>query len=563
VNGSNRIVYEERMVGDRRVRIGPERGKPLMLLVRLFPYNMGIWDNVWNELSEHYTLATFNLPVPKFDEGTDPREVLHALAGDCVAMAAALGHPHFHLFGWHGGAQVALRAAIDFPERVLSCVLQGAIYEPLESRPTDIALKIVEAVVGTGDLEFLTYYVLLSGTSPEYAELHFDVLEKLVKTRLEVDRGRLDAVGAMKWGRLQRRYRITDAELDRVTAPVLLVAPVGAVWPPFHLVRRLYERMRTAELAVVPRGGDLVIFEDPEAFFAAAWRFLQAASKGERLPKLDAVEYLSPSGELRSAVSERRAEDAIVFLHGWLMSPQIWQPAMSALHERVRCAAIWQPAHGPTGAPPAGFTMDDWAEWLATTLDNVGVRRAVLVGHSMGGMLALAMRARYPERVRGLVLVATQATDWNDEIRTEFNALADVVATDWSPEVAQQCSQLLLGEAFLAKDSTWRERWEREVAGYELSGNSALGRAISNRPDYSADGARGGIPTLVVHGSEDVAIAPETGRALAAAFAGAEFVEIPGSGHCPPLEAPQAFADELLRFLEAHELIRAPASALR
>jgi len=561
--GSNGIVFEERLVGERRVRISPDRGKPLMLLVRLFPYNMGIWDNVWSELAEQYTVATFNLPVPKFDEDDEPRDVLHALAEDCVKMAEALGHSRFHIFGWHGGAQVGLRAAIDFPDRILSCVLQGAILEPLEPRPTDFWLSVVESVVATSDLEFLTYYVLLSGVTPEYAELHWDTIARMVATRLEVDRGRLDAERAFKWGRLQRRYRLTDGELDRVTAPVLLVAPVGAVWPPFYLVRRLYQRMPTAELAVIPRGGDLVIHEDPEAFFAATWRFLQAAARDEQAPRSDAVHYLCEAGALRAAVDEPVEGEAIVFLHGWLMSPEIWAPALAALGDQVRCVAPWQPAHGPTGAPPDGFTMTDWADWLAATLDRIGVRRAVLVGHSMGGMLALALQSRYPERVRGLVLVGTQATDWDAEIRRDFNALADAVATSWSPDLAQQCAELLLGKTFLRRDGAWSDRWRGEVGGYALAGNSALARAISDRPNFEAGIAKAGLPVLVVHGGDDVAIGIETGRALAGAIEGAEFVEIAGSGHCPPLEAPERFVDVLVRFLRAHDLLGSRTPVLR
>jgi pimeloyl-ACP methyl ester carboxylesterase len=542
-------VFEERTVGDRRVRISPDRGKPLMLLVRLFPYNMGLWDKIWNELAENFTVATFNLRVPDIDAETDPRAVFHAIAADCVTMAKTLGHERFHIFGWHGGAQVALRLAIDFPERVISCTLQGAIYEHREQRPTDFAKRLVELVVGSGDLEFLTNYVLLTGVSAEFAEAHYADLARLVERRIEIDKGRLNAHQALRWGQLQRRYVVSESELDKVTAPVLLVAPVASVWPPYHQVRRLYDRMPTAELATIARGGDLVLYEDPEAFFAATWRFLRAASRGEVATRRRVgSEYASAAGELRALVTEAEPEEAVVFLHGWLMSPAMWDASIEAIGDRARCIALWQPAHGTSSAPPSGFSMMDWADWLASTLDRLGVKRAVLVGHSMGGMLIQAMLARYPERVRGLVLVGTQATAWDEANRKDFNALADVVATEWSPELAQQCADLLLGKPFQG-DRARLDEWKRNVAGYDLRGMSHLARAISDRPDLSVSTAAADIPVLVVHGSDDAAIPVATGRDLAATIPGARLVELSDCGHCPPLEAPQRFAEELARFV--------------
>lgn len=555
-------IFEERTIGERRVRTSPDRGKPLLLLVRLFPYSMGLWDLIWNELAEHYTVATFNLRVPEFETETDPRDVFRSLAADCVRIAEGLGHKRFHVFGWHGGAQVTLRLAIDFPDRLISCMLQGAIYEHREQRPTDFALKLVEAVAANEDLGFFTLYVLLSGLSPEFAEAHFERIMKIVDVRVEVDKGRLDSKRAFAWGRLQRRYFVTESELDRVTAPVLLVAPVGAAWPPYHAVRRLHERMPTSELATVPRGGDLLIYEDPEAFFAATGRFLRAAARGELATRHRlGSDYAVEAGALRAVVDELASEDAIVFLHGWLMSPSMWDASIERLKDRARCIALWQPAHGPTGAPPNGFEMSDWAEWLASTLDRLGVKRAVLVGHSMGGMLVQALRERRPDLVRALVLVGTQSTDWEEQTRSDFNALADAVAADWTPGLAQQCADLLVGKPYQEQDGRRIANWKAQAGGYDRSGMSNLARAISNRPDFLAGLSNADIPVLVVHGSDDVAIPVNVGRTTAKQIPGAEYAEIPECGHCPPIEASERFAGELERFLNAHDLLESERTA--
>jgi pimeloyl-ACP methyl ester carboxylesterase len=173
----------------------------------------------------------------------------------------------------------------------------------------------------------------------------------------------------------------------------------------------------------------------------------------------------------------------------------------------------------------------------------------------MGGMLAMAFRKHYPERVRALVLVATRATRWPVKDRRDFLLLADAVGVAWSPEHARQCADLLLGEEFLESSAGWLGAWHYDVARYDLPGMSNLARAVANHPGYGDDLAAAGVPTLVVHGADDEAIEVEFARAMAASIPGSEYVEVPDCGHCPPLEHPAAFTSALVRFMERHALI--------
>jgi len=551
------VSFTERIVDGRRIRISETAGKPLLLLIRMASHDMGLWDNLWPALENDFTVASFSLTVPKADNG-DARAALRALAEECVAVARSLGHERFHFFGWHGGAQVGLRLSIDFSDRLLSCVLMGPIYEAEQRGPTEFLLRLIEATLARDDIEFYTYFWLLSGLTPEFAEKQFDKVAAMVRHRVNIDKERFSAQSIMQWASLQRRWAVDETELARIRTPMLIPVPAFALWPPLHQVRRLVAKIPSARLALIPNAGDLVIYEDPDKVIVAAGAFLRAAAAG-RAPALvhrrDNVTDVVANGVRTSLVESAREQDAVVFLHGWLMSPQIWAAAMAALEGRARRLAPWQPAHGDSSAPPLDFSISDWADWLAGVLDRSGVRRAVLVGHSMGGMLALAFRERYPERVRGLALVSTDARDWNLKDRRAFLQLADAVGVGWSEDLARQCADVLLGESFLERYAGWLGRWSNDVARYDLPGMSALGRAIANRPNALPGLERANVPILVVHGRDDEAIELEKAHAYADAVAGAEFVEIADCGHCPPLEQPEAFSGALLPFLERHGLI--------
>src|SRR3954471_13950828 len=106
------------VINGSEVCITRRPGKPLILLVRMASRGLGGWDGIWDFLANHFTVAQFDLKMPSVEALEQPLGVFKSLAHDCVAMAEALGHKSFHMFGWTGGAHVALRASIDFPDRV-------------------------------------------------------------------------------------------------------------------------------------------------------------------------------------------------------------------------------------------------------------------------------------------------------------------------------------------------------------------------------------------------------------------------------------------------------------
>ena len=235
----------------------------------------------------------------------------------------------------------------------------------------------------------------------------------------------------------------------------------------------------------------------------------------------------------------------IVFLHGWLMDAQMW-PKISSPRSSHRTLFLSQPAHGPAPGPDVAWTMDDWCAWVEQQIGDIDPRELILVGHSMGGMLAQALALR--RRPAALILVGTTAQPWPPEIQQSWLGLVGTVENAWSSELAAQLAPLLLGRGFLQTHPAWLESWVTRVAAWSRRGMMNLAHAAATRPDISTAVAAIGVPTLVIHGQADASIPHVLGEDLAQRTGG-ELLSLPDVGHCAPLEGPEIFATTLQRFV--------------
>ncbi len=264
----------------------------------------------------------------------------------------------------------------------------------------------------------------------------------------------------------------------------------------------------------------------------------------------------SPNGQDIVQVSEPRDSEALLLCHGWMMTPHMWAHSMEALKGRIRCLAPWAPSHGAAAAPPEDFTLDTWVKQTIRLLDVLSIDRVVMAGHSMGGFLTLALAVKYPERIKGLVLVGTLDEAWPAHKRQAYLNAIDSILLAWDREPARRLAEYLLGEKFLREQPGWFGSWFNEASGWDLSGMGNLHRAIAHRPDLCARMSGIRVPTLVVHGELDKTIELTKARAMSERIPGATLEVIPDAAHCPPLEVPERFTQTLVHFLEEHELVR-------
>ena len=237
---------------------------------------------------------------------------------------------------------------------------------------------------------------------------------------------------------------------------------------------------------------------------------------------------------------------AIVFVHGVALDHSVWQWQSRYLaHHGHAVLAIDLPAHGRSPGK-ARTTIEGYADWIAELVAAASLAKAVLVGHSMGSLIALDTALRHPRRVAKLALIGTAAPM---PVGDAFLAAArdDSPAAFDMETVWGHARQSLLAQSPVPGTSlvgASRQLNARVRAGVQ---HADLQACNAYRPSPQAVRALG-IPTLVLAGKRDQMTAFKAGKALAAEIPGATFVALE-AGHSMMSEAPRATLEALRSFL--------------
>jgi len=251
-------------------------------------------------------------------------------------------------------------------------------------------------------------------------------------------------------------------------------------------------------------------------------------------------------GDQRIHYEESGPEDApaLLFSHGLFLDRRMFAPQVAAFSERYRCIAWDQRGHGLTGEATGPFTFWDAADDAVGLLHSLGLDRAVHVGLSQGGFVALRVALRRPDAVRGLVLIDTLARpDPADNV-----AGYEFVMKVWErhgmvPDLADGLAEQLLGADF-DDAALWKETWSK----MRPEPFRHCVQAVLDRDDLVDRLGELDVPALVIHGEADAGIPADEGRALADAL-GAEFVLVPGGAHVCSLTDPAPVNAAIERFL--------------
>jgi 3-oxoadipate enol-lactonase len=235
----------------------------------------------------------------------------------------------------------------------------------------------------------------------------------------------------------------------------------------------------------------------------------------------------------------------VVFANSLGTELRIWNAAVEILGARVRTLRYDMRGHGLSSLGRGTPDMAALAADLAAIMDALGLRHAVVVGLSIGGMVAQALAAARPDLTRALVLCDTaprigDAALWQARIdavsQGGMTALTDGVIARWFPQAVQ------------ARDPLLVEGLRTMLLRTAPEGYAALCAALRDA-DLTEATAALRLPTLCLCGSDDVATTPVMVRAMAALIPNARYAEIAGSGHLPPVDAPAATMAAIEAFL--------------
>jgi pimeloyl-ACP methyl ester carboxylesterase len=124
--------------------------------------------------------------------------------------------------------------------------------------------------------------------------------------------------------------------------------------------------------------------------------------------------------------------NAIVLLHGFLENQTMWQDLVPELSKKYRVITIDLLGHGETDCLGYIHSMEENAEAVRAVLSNLRIRKAIFVGHSMGGYVALAYAEMYPDKVKSLVLMNSTSKADSEERKANRNRAIKAVKKDYT-----------------------------------------------------------------------------------------------------------------------------------
>jgi 3-oxoadipate enol-lactonase len=227
-------------------------------------------------------------------------------------------------------------------------------------------------------------------------------------------------------------------------------------------------------------------------------------------------------------------------------SRAMWDPQVPVLAERYRVVTYDTRGHGASPSPAGPYSLDDLVDDVLALLDRVGAERAHVAGLSLGGMTALRLAARAPERVHRLAVLCTSA-------KTEPQGFLDraaAVRADGTAPIAAAVVSRWLTPPYATEHPDLVARLEAMITGCDDEGYAACAEVVA-RVDLREDLGRVTAPTLVVSGAEDQALPPEHQRAIADGIAGAELLSLSPGAHLANLEQPLRVSGALLGHFDA------------
>jgi pimeloyl-ACP methyl ester carboxylesterase len=258
------------------------------------------------------------------------------------------------------------------------------------------------------------------------------------------------------------------------------------------------------------------------------------------------LEQLTAGHGSLTAVRTGTGRDLVV-LHSLLADRHAFDPVLPALAVKHRVTLINLP--GFHGSQPCMLpVMDAYVAAIEDGFQEFGIASdSILIGNGFGGTVALAFALAHPERIAKLLL-SDAAACFPDEGRKQFEAMAAKVSEGGLGAIAEIAAKRVFSPAYLAAHPELIDERKRVLMRIDPKAFQAACK-ILQEADLEPLLHRMRVPTLVVCGEFDQATTPPLNKSIAEKVEGARYIELPGCGHCPPLEQPKQFLAAIKDFV--------------
>ena len=246
-----------------------------------------------------------------------------------------------------------------------------------------------------------------------------------------------------------------------------------------------------------------------------------------------------------------RDAPAVVLMHSLLCDGTMFAHLADDLAKTWRVLNLDLRGHGRSTPSSRFFTLCDLADDLIALLDHADVRRAALVGLSMGGMTAMRAAIYHPRRVAALALLDTSAEPETSTNRARYMAMATAFRVGGVlPVIAQRLRPLFFSDSFLRRDPAAVEALLRRIGALDRDGVFKAVEAVCMREDITRDLAEIRLPSLVLVGEDDRATNVRRARTIVDGIQGASLDVVKETGHLSTIEQPELTTHIVRAFLE-------------
>jgi pimeloyl-ACP methyl ester carboxylesterase len=244
---------------------------------------------------------------------------------------------------------------------------------------------------------------------------------------------------------------------------------------------------------------------------------------------------------------------AILLLHGFGAAIDWWDDVASSLANHYRVIRVDLIGHGGTAAPTVGYTIPRQAQLAAALLDKLGVAHVTVIGHSMGGEVAVALAEIQPQRIDRIILIDSPPT-----AGTSFTIMTKIYLM---PVIGELLSHFQTNEAIrrglaqgFAPDFVVPEKFVADIrrltyCAFRKAHNESIVYRTTRPPYERLATMRPCPPLLAIFGRLDAIVPPEHARFFER-VPGAKVATIEGAGHSPMVEAPLKTLKLIEEFIE-------------
>jgi pimeloyl-ACP methyl ester carboxylesterase len=237
----------------------------------------------------------------------------------------------------------------------------------------------------------------------------------------------------------------------------------------------------------------------------------------------------------------------VILLHGWLGSWGLWQETMAYLGRYYRTYALDFWGFGESGKKRDTYAVQDFVSLVNQFMESLGIIRAPLVGHSMGGTVSLSVAIRYPERVSKVVVVGSPIVGSSLALPLKLAGYRGIAFLLFNMMGAFRLA-VRAASPFISKDPRFPEMMDRDLSRTTLE-SFLLSIASLRRTDLRPMLDEIKMPAMGIYGDRDIIVHPRQWEPMSAGIPQARIQRFPTAGHFPMLDTPDEFMQALKDFL--------------